>query len=632
VVSGRSVHRTWHPATRRLRHDPVLLGLGASAVVLATWFVLIPAGIGTRVAIYWIPQPLLDVALLVLCRRVASTTAASAAIRRFWRWLGRAGILFAIGDGFQALTAIVHPGLAAATGGPIQSAFVAGGVAMTVGVVLTHPTGVTGAERVRLWLDASTVMVGAGVFVWYLNGGGASSLAGLGVATLVLVAVFGLVRLTLGHRPPFTLGAGIVGITGVASFGILTALEPVMTASPRLGPELLVRLLPSMLISATPRVQELQIRADPTALSTARRRPYSLLPYLAVAATQVLLVRVLWGEQLTVRGRGVIFGVIIITALVVVRQLAAFSDNAGLLTRLDASMLELRRQEQRFRSLVQHASDITVIIGVDGVITYASPAILATLGIPPEQAVGRSVLRLLDPADMDQARALSVQLRAAERSSLDCLIRGRHADGTLRWLDVIATNLLTDPSVQGMVCNARDVTEDRRMHERLHHQASHDPLTQLANRASFEERLNAALASPDRLDSMAVLMIDLDDFKPINDTFGHHAGDELLIQVAARLRRVVRSQDTVARLGGDEFAVLMPGATREHAVAAAERVIGSVADHILAAGHRLSVRASVGVAIGTLEEANTLLRDADAAMYVAKRSGKGHYHCAQAVS
>ena len=494
-----------------LYRDPVLLVIGAATLLLAFWFLVVPTGVNAQVVAYWLPQPLLDLCLVVSSHRIAGVADASPAIRRFWRWMSRAGILFAIGDGGQTLFMILDPNLAGASGGLFQAAFVGSGIALMVVVALSQPTGVTGAERRRLWLDAGTVTVGAAVFVWYLN---AESSAGPIVTTvmpvMVMAMVFALAQLAIGAQAPFTLTAGIVGFTGVSTFALVTALASQLSQFPHLGFTLLVRLLPSVLVCITPRIQELQIRIDPTVLSRRRRRPYSRLPYAAVAATHGLLVVALAGYQFAVRGWGVMIGVIAITTLVIVRQLAALHDNALLLTRLDANMVELQR-----------------------------------------------------------------------------------------------------------------------LHEQLNHQASHDPLTQLANRNLFEARVHAACTPAASGDHLAVLMIDLDDFKPINDQYGHHVGDDLLVEVSRRLSRCVRAHDTVARLGGDEFSVLLPGSTLEQAAGVAQRIVDSLQEVILVDGHRLQVGASVGVAVGQAADAGqaaALLKEADAAMYVAKRSGKGSYH------
>jgi predicted signal transduction protein with EAL and GGDEF domain len=126
------------------------------------------------------------------------------------------------------------------------------------------------------------------------------------------------------------------------------------------------------------------------------------------------------------------------------------------------------------------------------------------------------------PDDLDGARTAMAALAAMPEGTVTFQARFRHADGSWRWLDVFSTNLVDEPSVRGVVSNARDITDSRLLQDRLHHQAHHDPLTGLANRSLFTERLNAAVDRPGRF---GVCLIDLDDFKPINDTIGHHAGD-----------------------------------------------------------------------------------------------------------
>jgi diguanylate cyclase (GGDEF)-like protein len=169
--------------------------------------------------------------------------------------------------------------------------------------------------------------------------------------------------------------------------------------------------------------------------------------------------------------------------------------------------------------------------------------------------------------------------------------------------------------------NARLLASVRAHERRLRHQASHDTLTGLVNRAHFTELLGAALERPA---PVAVLLIDLDDFKLINDTLGHAVGDDVLVTVAERLRGAVRHDDLVARLGGDEFAALLHDVTDGHAVGVAERVREVLAPSVAAAGHELLVRASVGVATSRPGDAvDALLRNADLAMYAAKERGKG---------
>ena len=201
----------------------------------------------------------------------------------------------------------------------------------------------------------------------------------------------------------------------------------------------------------------------------------------------------------------------------------------------------------------------------------------------------------------------------------------RYADGSFRHVSAVARNLLDDARIAGLVITARDVEARKAFEEQLRHRAFHDELTGLANRALFFDRVDHALLQAARADAQAaVLFIDLDDFKAINDRLGHAAGDAVLQQVAKRLAACMRSADTVARLGGDEFGVLLEGIAGPRAVEAGERVLAALEAPIDVAGEPLVVAASIGMAIsGTdVSDVEDLLRRGDLAMYDAKRNGK----------
>ncbi len=186
-------------------------------------------------------------------------------------------------------------------------------------------------------------------------------------------------------------------------------------------------------------------------------------------------------------------------------------------------------------------------------------------------------------------------------------------------LEVTATNRLDDPAISGLVCNGRDVTERVEATDRLEHQALHDNLTGLANRALLAERLKG-LRQP-RAGRSALFFLDLDRFKTVNDRFGHAAGDQLLVEVAARLRNVVRPTDTVARLGGDEFVVLACDVPDEAtAVCIAERTCATVSAALVIKGHQLVIGCSIGIAFAGDESPEVLLAQADLALYRAKAS------------
>jgi diguanylate cyclase (GGDEF)-like protein/PAS domain S-box-containing protein len=283
----------------------------------------------------------------------------------------------------------------------------------------------------------------------------------------------------------------------------------------------------------------------------------------------------------------------------------------------------LGRADKRVRALIDNSLDLITVVDADGRVRYQSPAIARMLGYEGQTRAGTPVVNLLHPDDASVMadRLLRVRSEDGVGKSVEC--RWRHADGSLRWLETVFNNLLADKKVAGIVLNSRDVTERRSLSEQLRKRAFHDPLTGLANRARLEERLERALERSGS--TMAVLFIDLDDFKTVNDSLGHSAGDEFLAETARRLSSCVRTGDTVARMGGDEFAVLLVG--RDAVVRApriAERMLQALAVPIDLETRAIIPSASIGIAGGTsVRSAQVLLRDADLALYAAKRAGKG---------
>ena len=290
---------------------------------------------------------------------------------------------------------------------------------------------------------------------------------------------------------------------------------------------------------------------------------------------------------------------------------------------------EARANDARFRSLVQNASDIFVVVGADATIYYESPSAARVLGEDSRRLVGAKLTERLHPKDVSRALIFLDHAAVHHGSTPPVEWRWRVSDGNWRDLEVIATNLLQDPNVRGIVLNARDVSERKALEEELLHQAFHDPLTGLANRLLFQERVTHALATSRRREKQfAVLFLDLDNFKTINDSLGHATGDELLTAAAQRVRGATREGDTVARLGGDEFAILLEDVqTANDATAAAGRIISALETPFFLRGREVLVRASIGIAIHSASEDSTevLLRNADVAMYTAKERGKGRY-------
>src|SRR5579884_1448509 len=284
-----------------------------------------------------------------------------------------------------------------------------------------------------------------------------------------------------------------------------------------------------------------------------------------------------------------------------------------------------RRTEQRVRALVEHSSDVITVVGRDLVVRWVSAAARRTLGRAPEELMSHRLSDLVHPEDALELESHFASA-LAKPGPVTFTVRVRHGEGEWRHLEAIAESRLEDPAVDGVVLSMRDITERQALEAELRHQAFHDALTGLANRALFEDRLAHALAAARRHDRrLAILFLDLDDFKTINDSLGHLSGDELLRTVAQRLAGVVRVSDTAARLGGDEFAILLETLESEnHAEAVAERLLDVLREPFHVAGRELRISASVGLAksdgrVGVDE----LVRNADTAMYAAKESGKG---------
>jgi diguanylate cyclase (GGDEF)-like protein/PAS domain S-box-containing protein len=288
-----------------------------------------------------------------------------------------------------------------------------------------------------------------------------------------------------------------------------------------------------------------------------------------------------------------------------------------------------RRSEARFQTLVQNASDVILIARPDTTVLYQTPSAQRILGYGPGALEGVQLTSLLHENDVEQAVAAYGGVAFRAGTSITAEWRIRHGDGSWRHVEVVANNLLGDPTVEGIVLTLRDVTERKGLEEELKHQAFHDALSGLANRALFRDRLEHALERAARsLTSLAVLFLDLDDFKLINDSLGHAAGDELLVAVAGRLIGSLRTGDTAARFGGDEFAILLEETEGpEVAGQVAERVLADLRPPFQVKDRSVNVHASIGIAYsksGT-EDPAELMQAADVAMYAAKARGKNCY-------
>ena len=286
-----------------------------------------------------------------------------------------------------------------------------------------------------------------------------------------------------------------------------------------------------------------------------------------------------------------------------------------------------RRSEARFRSLVQNSKDLIAVVEPDLTIRFVTPSVRSMLGFDADELVGTRLDGLLHPDEIERTTAF-VRERATSGGSGELEFQLRRRDGEWRTVEGAIANLLDDISVRGLVLTAHDVTERRLLETELERQAFHDSLTGLPNRALFSDRVTHALERVSRTTrSVAVLFIDIDDFKTVNDSLGHSTGDELLVAVGGRVHGCLRAADTGARLGGDEFGVLLEDVGGvDAAVEVAGRILEALRRPVVLSGAELLVRASIGIVIGKAgQTSGDLLRNADVAMYKGKRQGGNCY-------
>ncbi len=311
-------------------------------------------------------------------------------------------------------------------------------------------------------------------------------------------------------------------------------------------------------------------------------------------------------------------------------EIAGFVITAREITHRKGAEERLARSEARFRALVQRSADLVAVVDIEGRFTYVSPSVTEMLGHRPEELLGRLSGNLMATEDVHVAWDLLEQFREERPTTANIEVQARTAAGAWRNLDITLTDLRHEPAVEGVAPNCRDVTERRALEHDLRYQALHDALTGLPNRVMFTARVTEALERKVPVaPTVATLFIGLADFKTVNDSLGHAAGDSLLLATAERLHRCLRPGDVAARLGGDEFAVCIETTSGDHAPDhVASRLLEALRQPFDVADRKVVIGASIGIAIGTGGsgiDAETLLRNADLAMYLAKDRGKDRY-------
>jgi diguanylate cyclase (GGDEF)-like protein/PAS domain S-box-containing protein len=635
VARGAEVALPGSPGPRRVR-----LSLDFGSVLFAGLVAYVLAYTAWSLSSSWTPDErgfFSDLAFLPIGLAVAALSWSASRSARLDAGTRRAwGFLFWLGDAlwFFSQWVLGERGTSGAGYAASQIAYVAYYPPLFLGLLSFPRFLQSRAEARQFWLDVATVFLGGLMLLWSALIApivSSEKLAPFDFAMSIfyplgdLILLFGTSiiasrRRADSARPVFLcLTAGLT--LTVVNDSISSVLS--LTSAYKSGGTLdLIALAAWLFFGASAYAQRRiarRSRGEPESAEAPRRPMTSLAPYVAVVLGYGTLFFTALSQRTT--PVAVVVGAIALTTAVLVRQYYAVTENV----RLSAERAA-RESEARFRSLVQNSSDIIAVVDDDTTIRYLTPSVERLLGHPPDALLGQRLSSLLHAEDQARATAALADTLAHRAGTAPVEWRLRRREGEWFFAEVTVTNLLEDPTIGGLVLTIRDIQERKALESQLTHQAFHDPLTKLANRALLSDRVTHAQTRSLRDGRpCAVLLLDLDDFKAVNDTLGHAAGDEVLMEVARRLHACIRAGDTAARLGGDEFALLLedtPDASR--AMEVAERIALSLKDPILLDGKEAFLSASTGIAISIPSEPEgELLRNADVALYHAKEKGKG---------
>lgn len=502
--------------------------------------------------------------------------------------------------------------------------------------LLTIPGGLGFREvRAQFWLDAAVAVLASWILIWHyilgpIAGGiGTDPMTNLTLLAnplveMVLVAASITVLVRLGNHPyRFSLLALGIGLLVGVLADLVYGYQMLHGAFGRSGWAGALWLLSHLMIAGGAH------HAEKHGGAPAIQREYRALhwsadfpPYVAVLTTCGLLLL----TASRVKSRTVfelLLGLTALLVLVLIRQAITSRENARL------QVLEkMVQNEHRLGALMKHATDLITVVSRDGTIRYQSPSSMGVLGSRPAELEGRSILRMIHPEDRAAVQKF-FQALVDQTGGADWIrLRFAHRDGSWRQMQAVANNLLRDPDVQGVVLNARDVTEELSLREQATYHELHDPVTGLENRVGFTLRLEGSLKAAEAGgECLSILLLNLDGFKNINESLGPLAGDQVLRVIAARLRSSVGGSDAIARMGGAEFAVILRGSGEEQVNSTADRLLRAVRTPMVVEGRTITVTANIGIARREDggSKAEELLHSAGVAHFLARGDGKDRY-------
>ena len=600
---------------------------------------------------------LIDLGLLdtIIAARIVFLAEPENRLRRAWFWLMISFAVYSSGNILRFCGEQVWPGKFIGIWAT-DLFYLTGCLFLLVGLWYFPQIFRSRKERNRFWLNTGAVFTGIGTALWYLLSStvpGSSFILNESVLAstypfCTFLLLFGIVSLSLryhgstGRATIWFLAVAMI-FSFIGAFGYsFSSLQSAYLNDIYLNVAQTIALT-GFALAAFCQMEELARRkfeeeeliniTNATVKSrvdnlSAEPGRFSFLPYSSIGIGYGTLLIVAYSQPGLINGSilgGMIFKSAVLTGFVVARQILTVREN----NRLYAEQVR-NLSEKRFRSLVQNSFDAVLIIGKDLIIRYVTPSVERVFGYSSDDIVGKKFDELVHPDDVLQVLGYFKNLITKGGLSTSAEWRLRDKNGDWIFVENTGNNLLLDENVRGIVVNSRNITDRRRTEDRMLHDAFHDALTGLPNRALFLDHLKLALSRAKRHSSskFAVLFIDLDRFKYVNDSLGHYAGDLLLIEVARRIEKCLRPGDTVARLGGDEFTILLEDiGTLDDVTVIAERVQQKIFEPFDLDGREFITTVSIGIALGNPEylNAENVLRDADTAMYHAKVAGKARF-------